>query len=457
VQPQSYNYSPAVMDDGDVIKAWWCSASSLPGQATDQIWYQEYNKTTKQYSNRRSILQTGKPGDWDTFGVCHPSVIKGEWPGAPGGGNFTYAMYYTSTNVAQGGGSNNSTGVIFSTDGINWVGQHDKRNPVIKQKVPNVPGTYGAGLPAAWSNGGSSVTVFWSDTTWEKSTDPSIPGYRSHSVYATAPDGIHFSKPTLVAPTGVPGYWKNDFAFDQATPAQVYSAQAGTFRKGAPDEKSETYNFGIYKIAKDPMLAGTGTWSTLGVVDTNLTGLPLNFEPGLVRTPTGAIAGDPAKEGITVWFGGGSGLPTTWQLHKVTLMPNQSKATVFRYSDGAGAYWTTSGYAPASFKAKAKAVVDLPAHASEANQYGVYSCLKGPMATDAEGHLTGQGAVEYVSMDMTCGGDTVLGVNGYASIDPSPGATVLYACKDGAAPFVSTDAKCEGKTVDKPLGYVAAG
>ncbi|HET7489810.1 MAG TPA: hypothetical protein VFJ85_17920, partial [Acidimicrobiales bacterium] len=47
VQPQSYNYSPAVMDDGDVIKAWWCSASSLPGQATDQIWYQEYNKTTK--------------------------------------------------------------------------------------------------------------------------------------------------------------------------------------------------------------------------------------------------------------------------------------------------------------------------------------------------------------------------------------------------------------------------
>ncbi|HET7489483.1 MAG TPA: hypothetical protein VFJ85_16265, partial [Acidimicrobiales bacterium] len=207
----------------------------------------------------------------------------------------------------------------------------------------------------------------------------------------------------------------------------------------------------IYKIAKDPMLAGTGTWSTLGVVDTNLTGLPLNFEPGLVRTPTGAIAGDPAKDGITVWFGGGSGLPTTWQLRKVTLNPNVKQATLFRYSN-AGRFWTTTGFAPAAFRSDRKTIATLDTVAGD-GQVGLYSCLRGPLTVGADGRLTGDGATQYVTLDGTCGSDQLLGLNGFVSPQPAAGATALYACKEGDASFVSTDAKCEGKTVDKLLGY----
>lgn len=461
VEANSYNYSPAVMDEGDVIKAWWCS--SRPDAATDQIFYQEYDKKTKEYRNRRSVLQTGKPGDWDTFGVCHPSVIKGSWPGAPGGGTFSYALYYTSTNVAQGGGSNNSTGVIFSTDGINWVGQHDPRNPNIKQKVPNIPGTYGAGLPAAWSNGGSSVTLFWTDTTAERrpaASARSAEGYGSRGVFATAADGIHFDTPKLVSQNGAPAYWKNDFAFDDsASPAMVYAAQALQFRAGTgAQDKNETYNFGIFRVNKADLLAGVGGWEQLGVVDTNLTGLPLNFEPGLVRTPNGGIAGDPKKDGITVWFGGGGQTPFTWQLHKVTLQLGKATTPLRRYTGAAaGSSWTTTGYVPASFrsgKATTLGVVDLN---PGAGLVPLYSCMSGALTAGTDGLLTGEGGTQFVSLEQ-CPGGHILGVNGYVSPQaPAGGGKPLYACKDGTSSFVSNDAACEGKTVERQLGYAKSG
>lgn len=460
VEPGSYNYSPAVIDEGKVIKAWWCSA--VPDAATDNIWYQEYDKATKKASNRRSVLQVGHTGDWDTFGVCHPSVIRGSWPGAPGGGEFTYALYYTSTNVAQGGGSNNSTGVVFSTDGITWSGQHDRYNPMIKQKVKNVPGTYGAGLPSAWSRGGSAVTLFWIDTTAVKTDDPASPdGYRSQAVVADSADGKKFDPPRTISQNGAPAYWKNDFAFDDSTqPAMVYSAQAATFRAGkGKDDKNETYNFGLFRIPMQDLLSGGGTWEQLAVVDTNLTGLPLNFEPGLVRTGEGKIAGDVKKDGLGVWFGGGGQTPSSWALHAVSVDVDGGRMPLRRYSrkaGGATSYWVTTGFVPAAFRTAdpdpdVLGSLDIKAGTG---LVPLYACQRGPLTTTASGELTGEGADRFVSLDP-CTGAEPLGVNGYLfSAAPSGEKTKpLYACKDGQAQFVSNDAKCDGKAVERLLGY----
>ncbi|MGH9153572.1 MAG: hypothetical protein ACRD03_14480 [Acidimicrobiales bacterium] len=456
VEPNSYNYSPAVMDEGGVIKAWWCSAR--PEAATDNIWYQEYDKATEQYSGRRSVLQTGRPGtsDWDSFGVCHPSVIKGQWP-ASGGRTYTYAMYYTSTNEATGGGSNNSTGVVFSTDGITWEGQHDRYNPMIRQKVRNVPGTYGAGLPAAWSRGGSAVTLFWIDTTWDRRDLPSDP-YASRAVVADSADGIRFGPARTISQIGAAAYWKNDFAFDDSVqPAVVYSAQALSFRAGTgPDDKNETYDFGLYRMPMDELMAGGGTWEHLGSVDTNLTGLPLNFEPGLVRTPEGKVAGDVTGDGLEVWFGGGGQTPATWQLWALTLDLNARQMPLRQYRSG-GSYWATTGFVPKSIldADDDPEVLGLLDVVARPGQVPLFGCQRGPLTVGPDGVLTGAGADRYLSLEK-CEGANVLGVNGY--LYPEPPADVetepLFACRDGGAQFVSLDPECDGKAVEAPLGHV---
>jgi len=462
-EPGSYNYSPAVLDEGNVIKVWWCSA--VPDAATDNIWYQEYDKQTKKATSRRSVLQVGKPGDWDTFGVCHPSVIRGSWPGAPGGGAFTYAMYYTSTNVAQGGGSNNSTGVVFSTDGINWSGQHDKYNPMIKQKVRDVAGTYGAGLPAAWSRGGSAVTLFWIDTTAIKTDDPNSPdGYRSQAVFADSADGKKFGPTKTVSQNGAPAYWKNDYAFDDSVqPPMVYSAQALNFRQGkGKEDKNETFNFGLYRVPMDELLAGGGKWEQLAVVDTNLTGFPLNFEPGLSRTGEGKVAPTVGKDGLRVWFGGGGQSPFTWGLRSETLKLGVGRLPLRRYSSGSGgakSYWVTTGFVPPAYRsggAKPTTLGLLDSRPAD-GLVPLYACQRGPLTTTPEGQLTGVGADRFLSLE-SCTGAEPLGTNGYVFATAPSGTRTkpLYACKDGQAQFLSNDPKCEGKIVERLLGYARA-
>ena len=459
VEPGSYNYSPAVLDEGGTIKAWWCSA--VPDAATDNIWYQEYDKASKQGTNRKSVLPVGKPGDWDTFGVCHPSVIRGEWPNPAGGPPFTYAMYYTSTNVAQGGGSNNSTGVVFSTDGITWARQHDRFNPMIKQKVPNVSGTYGAGLPAAWSGGGSKVTLFWIDTTWERTSDPASPdGYKSRALVATSEDGIRFGPPTVISQNGAAAYWKNDFAFTDS--GMVYSAQALNFRVGTgPEDKNETFNFGLYRMPMSDLLAGTGTWEHLGFIDSNLTGLPLNFEPGIGRTGEGKVAGDPEKDGLRLWFGGGGQTPRSWQLRSMVMKVADDPVTLRQYSRAAGGgteYWATTGFVPEGFRGGDAETLGALAVRAGANRVPLYGCQRGPLTTSPAGVLTGEGADRFVALDG-CGDANVLGVNGFLFSQPPADMETepIYGCKDGQAQFLSNEEDCGGKTVEGLLGHARAG
>jgi hypothetical protein len=62
----------------------------------------------------------------------------------------------------------------------------------------------------------------------------------------------------------------------------------------------------------------------------------------------------------------------------------------------------------------------------------------------------------FVSLDIGCEGQRILGKDGYGYAQPVSGLNLvaLYRCGTGHDHFVSRDPKCEGKTTDELLGYV---
>jgi hypothetical protein len=465
-QQGNYNYNPAVIDEGNVIKVWWCSGAV--SQLRDYIWYEEYDKSTRTWSHLQSVLAPGtNPKDWDTFSVCHPGIVEGSWPGAPGGQNYKYALYYTSTNDALGTVVGNSIGVAFSTDGIRWSDQHASYNPIIRQKIPHVKGTFGAGQAAAWSRGGSAVTLFWTDTT-------ALGPGASRILVANSSDGIHFSSPTIVSQDGGPAYWKSDFVFDETVqPPMVYSSQPINFRIAPVPAKVDTYNFGIYRMPEADLLAGRGHWQQLGIIDTNLTGLPLNFEPGIVRSPSGGVVGEPNKNGIQVMFGGGGQTPDTWRLVSVTLKVGAKPVLPFRrYANAPSgqpvSYWVTTGFVPPDYtetppngnamKPVVLGYLDLNPVPGEVP---LYDCQSGSaiLPVTSDGVLTDSSADRFVSLDSSCEGANVIGLNGYLFSQQPPGIATqpLYRCRASqSSRYVSQDPKCEGHVNEKLLGYAAS-
>ena len=63
----------------------------------------------------------------------------------------------------------------------------------------------------------------------------------------------------------------------------------------------------------------------------------------------------------------------------------------------------------------------------------------------------------FLSLDLNCEGQRILGKQGYAFSEPAAGRSLvaLYRCSTGQDHFVSQDPKCEGQKTDSLLGYVA--
>ncbi len=181
-------YAPTVISDSGVLKMWY---SGSDFNNTGRIGYAESDDGilwTRSASN--PVLDVGAPGEWDSFGIGQPSIIK------QGG---LYQMWYFGVDdfdIKQ-------IGYATSTNGVDW--NKYAGNPVLT-----------VGAPGAWDEtevGGPRV-LFDGATyhLWYHGYNGSC----CDSIgYATSPDGVNWTKyaGNPVFGPGEPGQWDEAYVF----------------------------------------------------------------------------------------------------------------------------------------------------------------------------------------------------------------------------------------------------
>ena len=442
-----YNYSPSVIQEGDVQKIWWCGTGGNPNyhsHVTDAIFYETVDPVTQRKSAPVQVLAETK-GTWDAEYTCNPRVIRGRFVNPLGDGEtYSYEMFYVATDNYYG--INGSIGAAFSNDGVHWKKYPE---PLIR---PSSFGNYGVGQPAAYNaDGGSNITLFYEDFT------PTV-----HHVQATTTDGIHFTVVGTLTTNGLDPensdpLWA-DIGFDPTTqywyaafdlPTRAPETTGGVTERGP-------YGFQLYRIPADSLLTGTKPWEMLATIDTNLTGYEANFLPSLLHDKYGNIhiGSYPKLQLFTssavprpAWDAspeqaGKAGDVIQWAIAVNTYDPKQSTVALKRYRNGK-AYEVTTGWAdPVKFFPD-RTVGHLYTTPQNGAAQAFYGCKQ-----DELGY--------FVSLDRACEGQRILGLNGYGyAAQPRGTATVpLYACRSTQyGRFVSRERNCEGSGEGKLLGY----
>jgi hypothetical protein len=440
-----YNYSPSVMQIGDVQKFWWCGTGknpTNPSQTSDAILYESVDTVTHMESDPVIVLAETK-GTWDQMYTCNPRVIRGTFVNPLGDGTtYTYEMFYVGTSQTFG----NAIGAAFSNDGIQWT----------KYPEPVIPTTsyanYGVGQPGAYNvDGNSSITLFYEDYT------PTL-----HHVEATSTDGVHFTVQGTLTTNGLDPAHPNpdwgDIGYDPSTKYWYAAFDMPTRDPSTTGDFAERgqYGFQLYRIPASSLLTGTEPWQMLKVVDTNLTGYESNFLPSLLHGQFGNVnigsyptlqlfvstaLPKPAWD-ATPKLAGESGSITQWAIAVNSYEPSQNILPLKRYVN-AKTYEVTTGWVdPYKFFPDTTLGHLFAAPEQGANQ-PFYGCK-----LDDVGY--------FVSLDPGCEGQRILGINGYGYLKKPAGTTTvaLYSCiSTQYGRFLSRDPACKGNGDGKLFAY----
>jgi hypothetical protein len=441
---ESYDYSPSVIQSGNLQQVWWCGSGYNPDDVTqysDTIQYESIDLSTKAHSGPVPVLGETQ-GGWDSVYTCNPKVVEGSFNNPLGNGeSFAYAMYYVGTSSLVG--IDNQIGVAFSHDGISWK---KYPHPIIS---PESQEDYGVGQPAVYNdNHGAEIRIFYED-------------YSSslRHVEAISADGVHFVTRGMLTTKGFDqtnpnwgdmayepgtGYWYAAFN----TPLRDPSTTGGVLERGQ-------YGIELYRIRDASLLTGATPWERLTSVDTNLTGYEANFLPGFVRDMYGNLFPGPAMELFTSisdppppWnaspaAAGTSGSIVNWKISSITWTPNQPLIAFNRYFNQT-THEVTAGWIDPNGGFSLESTLG---HLYQSPQQGATVPLYGCKIESMN---------YFISLDSACEGYRILGINGYAYSRPVAGLNLvaLYRCKTSQDHFVSTDPKCEGQLTQELLGYV---
>jgi hypothetical protein len=443
-----YDYSPSVIQTGNVVQIWWCGSDDDPSdrtQISDSIQYQSINLANKSHQGPLPVLGETQYA-WDSVYTCNPKVIGGSFANPLGNGKtYSYAMYYVATDSLQG--INNSIGVAFSNDGINWK-KYPK--PIIS---PETLGNYGVGQPAVYnSDHNAAIQMFYEDYS-----------VTCHHVEAISSDGVHFTTVGTLTSNGLdpknPAPNWGDMAFDPETgywyaafnilPTRNPSTTGGVTELGQ-------YGIQLYRIPDGSLFSGATPWELLTIIDTALTGYESNFIASFVRDSYGSLdvgsyptltlytsaSNPPAPWNASPALAGVSGNIAFWDIATAAWVPGQPLRALNRYFNQTS-YEVTTGWIDPKGGFSLQSTLG---HLYESPQQGAtvpfYSCKSG--STDY-----------FVSLDLSCGGSRILGTAGYGYAKPDAGLKLvaLYRCNTGADDFVSQDPACEGKATGQLLGY----
>jgi hypothetical protein len=442
-----YDYAPTVIQTGNVVQIWWCGSddnASDRTQISDSIQYESINLVTKSRTGPVPVLGETQYA-WDGAYTCNPKVIGGSFANPLGDGQtYSYAMYYVATSSDQG--LNNSIGVAFSHDGMNWK-KYPK--PII---TPETVGNYGVGEPAVYNTDhNAAIRMFYE-------------AYNSycHHVEAISSDGVHFTTVGTLTTAGIdpnnPQPSWGDMAFDPATGYWYATYNLPNRSPATTGDVQELGQYGIqlYRIPDGSLFSGATPWELLTNIDTSLTGYESNFIAGFARDSFGSLdvgtyptitlytsVSNPAPPwNASPGVAGVSGNIAFWDIATAAWAPGQPLKALNQYSNQTANEVTTGWIDPkGSFTLQSTL-----GHLYESPQQGAtvafYSC---------KGGTTNY----FVSLDLTCGGSRLLGTTGYGYAKPVAGMKLvaLYRCSTSADDFVSHDSGCEGKGSGQLLGY----
>ncbi len=439
-----WNYSPSVIQTGNVQQFWWCGTGKNPSdssQISDSILYESINTQTQERQGPFIVLAETK-GTWDALYTCNPRVIRGTFVNPLGDGQtYTYEMFYVGTVDDSG----NSIGAAFSNDGIQWTKYPD---PIV---VPGPTTSYGVGQPAVYNRDGkSAITLFYEDST------PT-----THHIEATSIDGIHFTVQGTITTNGVeaniPGATWADMGYD---PATKYWYAAFNLPNRSPSTTGNIvergqYGFQLYRIPDSSLLTGTAPWEMLKTIDTNLTGYESNFLPSLLHDMYGNInIGSYPKLDLFVstalpqpaWDASPASAGNDDEIHNWAIAPNTydpaEKTLALKRYLNSQTYETTTGWVNDLKFFPGTTIGHLYTTPQNGAKQPFYGCKEGSMGY-------------FVSLDANCNGQRILGVNGYGYAQKPAGVTTvaLYSCTSQKGRFLSQDPQCKGEASGTLFAY----
>ena len=444
-RPGLYDYSPSVIQSGDVQQFWWCGLTANPSdssQTSDTILYESINATSHVTFGPVPVLGES-PGAWDSIFTCNPKVIQGVFSNPLGDGQiYSYAMYYVGF-----GGTVNNIGVAFSKDGISWK-KYPK--PII---TPISEIGYGVGQPALYnSDRKAGIWMFYEESN---ST--------VYHIEATSTDGIHFTVQGTLTTNGLdpnnPQPTWGDMAYDPTTGYWYAGFNLPLRDPATTGDVGERGQYGIqlYRIPSSSLLTGTTPWQLLWTVDTNLTGQESNFIPSFLSDGYGNLnVGEyPTIQMYTsmsnpqpAWnaspaAAGRAGDTSNWDIGSAAWVPSNQLVAFNQYFNNKVHEATTGWIDPKGGFTLESTVGHLYQGPQQGANVPFYGCKDG--STDY-----------FVSLDHLCEGARILGVNGYGYAQPVAGINLvaLYRCTTDTDHFVSQDPTCAGQAAGLLLGYI---
>lgn len=440
----SYDYSPSVIQSGNVQQIWWCGGAYNPNdkaQWSDTIQYESIDLSTHTRTGPEPVLGE-TPGAWDNLYTCNPKVVKGFFANPLGDGHsYTYAMYYVALGTDPG--TNNSIGVAFSNDGISWK---KYPNPIISAETQD---GYGVGQPVAYNTDQhGAIRLFYED--WS---------FYIHHVEAISSDGVHFVSLGTLSSNGLDPSsptW-GDMAYDPGT-GYWYAAYNTTPRDpvttGGVLERG-SYGIELYRIPAASLLTGATPWELLTTVDTSLNGYESNFLPGFARDVYGnlipgtaiqmltSVSNPPPSWDASPAIAGSSADIQFWDISSFAWTPGQSLRALNRYFNQT-THEVTTGWVDSKGGFSLQSTLG---YLYQSPQQGAtvpfYNCKSGNMDY-------------FVSRDSACEGYRILGMIGYGYSQPVADLNLVavYRCGTGHDHFVSRDPNCEAQATNELLGYI---
>jgi hypothetical protein len=441
-----YDYSPSVIQSGDVQQFWWCGQArnpSDPDQDTDAILYEAINISTHT-SSQPVVALAESPGGWDSAYTCNPKVVQGTFVNPLGDGRtYTYAMYYVGTASIEG--VSNSIGVAFSVDGASW---NKYPNPVIMSANA---GGYGAAQPAVYnSDQKAGIWVFYEDNV------PTM------HIGTTSTDGVHFTVQGTLTLNGLdpdnPQPTWGDMARDASTKTwyAVYNLPSRPPSTTGAQLESGQIGVQLFRIAEGSLFSGATPWQQLKTIDTNSTGNECNFIPGFLRDPYGDVhvGAYPTLQIFTsisnpkpAWDdspaeAGSSCRPETWDIGTATWSPSESTVALNSYYNDTVHEVTTGWIDPTGGFILQFTIGHLYLAPTNGAKVPFYACKTGN--TDY-----------FVSLDRMCEGARIIGLNGYGYSDPAAAADLvpLFRCHSGQDHYIDKTSRCAGAKLEQFLGY----